>query len=372
MHAIIGGGIAGCYIGLQLLERKSAFVILERASKNSAGKQQTLQRKGINIELGSSEQHTNQREWMHLLKMLGMEDKIRPFENRDPFFIWKSQSPAELQSFFTASHKFLSQAARGMKPGEITVEELANRFLLEAKKFAGIHPFWFEIKDQDAHTYFSCLSQEGEYFYLKGGQSQILQAAMDKLRNHIKFNTPVEYVSKEKGGWLIGTPDEKIFAEKIYISSNLSASKKILWLGAPEISRYLNTARSMRCLRWFLIFKKPLKLPQTDFSGDFPGKWSFRLNDFVWLISYVDGDLVDQVKKGNLASEWINFVRRFFGSDITYEDIEEQIVADWNDAYNILLPSYFKNRPKLPKNCVITSVAKPCGQAWIEGALIRL
>jgi hypothetical protein len=369
---IIGGGIAGCYIGLQLMNVQD-FCIFE-AGTIHAGKQQTLKVKGVNIDLGSSEQHLNQVNFLHMISMLKLTSKIQKFENKDPTFLLDGFDSRWLNAFFTSSFKLISENAKTVLPGAMSVSNLCKEWLGENfGVFQRIHPFWFEICDQDAYTYFSCVQREGQYFYLKGGQQQVLMAARNLLKDHISYNSPVKVVEKNiDNSWTLFTDAARINCSKIFVTCNLSAAKKIKWIKCPEIPKYLACAKSMPCLRWFCIFKQPVVLPSKNFSGDNPGKWSFRINDFVWLISYVDGPLVAKVKQGNIVNEWIDFVNKRFGTSIKYEWVEESIAAEWEDAYNILLPSYFTARPQLPENCFITSVAKPCGQAWIEGSLIRL
>jgi hypothetical protein len=311
---------------------------------------------------------------LDLLARLGLSEKITTFPNTTPHLIYKNMKPEDCKQFFEAASSLLSETAiNSATPGSITVEQLARQVLGgEFAKYSVMHPFWFEIREQDAFTYFSCLEKEGEYFYLKGGQHQILQAAHDRLKDNIRYNSPVHKISQGSGGYEVSTVSQKMFASKIFICCNLSSAKKIKYERCPEIPRYLDCAKSLRTMRWFLVFKKPLQLPVENFSGDFPGKWSMKLNDFVWLISYVDGPLVAEVKKENLARRWIRFVREKFGADIREEDIEEQIVAEWGDAFNILTPKWWKSQHYLPPGCFVTSVAKPCGQAWIDGALLNL
>jgi monoamine oxidase len=374
MNIVIGGGVAGCYIGLQLQERGLAFIILERASEETAGKQQTLNRKGVNLELGSSEQHLNQTNFLDLLTRLGLREKIATFTNTTPYLIYKNMSPEECKRFFDAASSLLSRTAiKSATSGSITLEKLSREVLGgDWEKYSVMHPFWFEIREQDAFTYFSCLAKEGEYFYLKGGQHQILQAAHNLLKDNIRYNAPVHKISRVSGGYEVTAASERVTGSKMFICCNLSSAKKIKYERCPEIPRYLDCAKSMACVRWYCVFKKPLNLPVDNFAGDFPGKWSMKLNDFVWLISYVDGPLVAEVKKENLAKRWISFVKSRFGADIAEEDIEEQVVAEWSDAYNILTPKWWKSLHVLPPDCFVTSVAKPCGQAWIDGALLNL
>lgn len=370
---VIGSGVAGCYIGLQLKNTTKNFCILESGSSQD-GKQQTLKVKGVNIELGSSEQHLNQINFLHLLSILKLTSKIQKFENKNPTFLLDGFDSRWLDAFFTRSIESLVQMAKTALPGAQSVGDLCREHLGENfETFHRIHPFWFEICDQDAYTYFACMQKEGQYFYLKGGQEQVLTLARNFLNPHIAYNSPVKVVQKNRDkSWTLFTDAAVIQSSKIFVTCNLAAATQIKWIKCPEIPRYLSCAKSLPCLRWFCVFNRPVILPSENFSGDNPGKWSFRINDFVWLISYVDGPLVAKVKQGNIVNGWIDFVNKTFRTSIKYDWVQESIVAEWQDAYNILLPSYFTNRPQLPENCFITSVAKPCGQAWIEGSLIRL
>ena len=124
--------------------------------------------------------------------------------------------------------------------------------------------------------------------------------------------------------------------------------------------------------------------------GDFESRWSLKVSENLWLISYTDGPLSDfltKKKEKKLVNNWIKDMNNYFSVNdpswinITSKNVKNLIGGYWSDAYTVLDKKFYaiindtfygeQVRDLLPKNLVITCLPNDLGEntSWMEGHL---
>lgn len=422
-HVIIGGGLCGCYIALQLLSRGiTSFVILEEKGRYR-GKQKSIHKyaehfasEAVTLELGSSVFHSSQSKLLSLLRFLGLDDLIRYVAQGEAFYTYPGLSPREAKQKFKSLRSQLQQAAislRGEKQSHpvLTVEQLAKQLFTthEVEILKGCYPEWFEIAEMNAYSYGIQEKYMGKWMKLEGGLEQILDEATHLLEPYFRWNHPVFDVTRKgvdarekgKSKFIIDVVGEfmpKIECLKLYICCNLkSAQKNIQLRDCPNVSRYISLGQYKPSLRYYVILKRDIPVEYQIISGPSFGhsavtpqtkdswlcKFSIQITPRVWLISYPDGELVDRLIEKDLSKNllklWIEQMNHFFQLDLTIKDILHTEVAVWNDAFTVLTPGWYQSFNQDPQtvryiqdDVLITCLPNEFHQAWMEGHLFRV
>ena len=91
-HLIIGAGVAGMYIAMQLYQKGEPFTILDMTDKphtklESIKEDKTKEDSPI-LEMGASIFHTHQPKLLSLIKFFGLTDKIKPLNSSKRAFVY--------------------------------------------------------------------------------------------------------------------------------------------------------------------------------------------------------------------------------------------------------------------------------------------
>lgn len=380
-HLIIGAGIPGLYIALQLLDNgETDFVLLEKRGK-SRGKQVTqIAPDGTDIELGSSIEHTKQECFFDLLDKLEMRDKVYFTEKLSNYYVYKNLPSDEVKKRYKDYKAKVKIESKKDENKWLTLEELSMKTLTaeEFDLFSTCYCCWYEVNLENAKSFFETEEKEGKYFRLLGGQQQLITRSDQKVGDKIIFHTEVDKVSYKNGKYKVGIKgDQNYICDNLYITTNLTGAEKIIYENMDFVREYLALATKRECLRWYMILRKGINLPGY-IVGDFPGKWTLKNSDKVWLISYVDGPLAEEVNRDKFLSlKWLKAMKEIFGIEIDESDVENEVVAYWKDAYTVLKPEWYMYHEEIESkfydSLVITSVCKnPEGQGWIEGNLQKI
>ena len=410
-HVIIGGGISGCYIALQLLLRGiHDFVILE-AKGHHRGKQRSIHHyvkpsdpEAVTLELGSSVFHSRQHRLLSLLRYLDLDSQIREESSGKAYYTYPGLSSSEVKSKFNALQARLKELAIRIRNEStsyptLTVNQLVQQQFTpeEADLLRGCYPEWFEIADMNAYSYGISEKFMGKWYRLEGGLGQILDECTEILHPYLRFHQPVFDVEKrEDGSYIVDVVGEfvpKIQASHVYLCCNLkSAQRDIVFRGCPNVQRYLSMGEYKPSLRYYIILRRDIQIPYQIISGPSIGqtstltkgswvcKFSIQITPRVWLISYPDGELVDRIIQKDLSKNlldlWIQQMNLTFDLDLKMQDVKHTEVAMWNDAFSILKEGWYHSFSKDPRltHCVqdgilITCLPQMFDQAWMEGHL---
>ena len=403
---IVGGGICGSYLGLQMLEQNyTSFLILEAVGMYR-GKQKSVKvypyanKDPEIIEMGSSVFHTEQDHLLGLLHYLQLEDQIQRLDpSMKAFYTYPGLTTKDAKTLFTQLKTRLLQQAiafpKDGKPSLLTVDHLSKQLFTteEYNILSGCWPEWYEMKDQNAYSVAISEKYTGHWCKLQYGLEQILDRAADLLDEHLQWFQPVTRIEKRnETSFRVFTQGRTYQCDKLYLCSNLrSLQEDIELVGFTSLPKYLELGTYVPCMRVYIVLKRDLaaslsrptlieSLSGPPVKNGWRAKYSLQVSPRVWLISYPDGPLVeeiyDKLLSGQLVDEWIEDMNRYFNLRLTRDDIQDiPEVTMWGDAYTILNPQWYQ--PEAPKGILhdgvmVTCLPKPYHQAWMEGHLYQL
>jgi hypothetical protein len=455
---IIGGGISGLYYGYQLFKKNIPFIILEK-NYERRGKLYSLSNKlsldntlsnldNFIIELGASIIHTNQTNMMNLIKELKMEDEIEELSTKQKsfFLLDKSDNPEEdsktLKKKWKEIKKFVKSNIDKL-PDDTTIEE-AGRILLSEEEFYIFSTYWsewYEVNLQNAKVFFEQEDKEGNYCKFKNGYESLVIKLTSILKDHIYFgclvnkiklnNSPLNPYERYEVTLTHNYETYSVSENKIKNQVNIKSQPEIYIIKSNSIflatdytcaltcikyknlnplKKYLRCGFPRCCYRFYVYFKRPLNLQNNgeigSIVGEFESKWSIKINDHLWMISYVDGPLscaLNDVSPKTLIKNWIKTINKHFfknkmdiaNKPISYKDVLFYKAGFWRDAYTILDKKFYTRpwegttvsisgspdsqtygeicRNLLPDGCNVGVLPKNKGEdtAWVESVLIN-
>lgn len=389
-HLIIGGGIAGLHIALQLLDKKDTdFLILEKDDYNKSKifsiKDRVIKKDGtfedVLIEMGPSVFHDKQVELMKLLKKLNLENTFEYVNPKEKaYFVYPGMTSDEAKKKWKELKKKVFEEVTDM-----TLEEAAKSILSKEdyKLLKTCWGEWYEMKDTNLQILKKSLKEEGQYIVMKEGLSQIIERATLLVKDKIRFKHGITKVVYDGAKYTVyDSHNNKYECENIYLCANLKCAREIEFEGIPEVQEYLGLAKLKHCLRCYTYFDKPINIPYKFIMGKYLGKYSIKYSDNLWLVAYPDDKLalkLYNMPKERFIKDWIEMINKHFNLSLTYEDTLNKYCGYWEDAYCVLLPEFYKKGESLRttlinKKILITSLPKDKGEneAWMEGYLFQI
>jgi protoporphyrinogen oxidase len=389
-HLIIGGGIAGLHIALQLLDKKETdFLILEKDDYNKSKifsiKDRVIKKDGtfedVLIEMGPSVFHDKQVELIKLLKKLNLENTFEYVNPKEKaYFVYPGMTSDEAKKKWKELKKKVFEEVTDM-----TLEEAAKSILSKEdyKLLKTCWGEWYEMKDTNLQILKKSLKEEGQYIVMKDGLSQIIERATLLVKDKIRFKHGITKVVYDDAKYTVyDSHNNNYECENIYLCANLKCAREIEFEGIPEVQEYLGLAKLKHCLRCYTYFDKPINIPYKFIMGKYLGKYSIKYSDNLWLVAYPDDKLalkLYNMPKERFIKDWIEMINKHFNLSLTYEDTLNKYCGYWEDAYCVLLPEFYKKGESLRttlinKKILITSLPKDKGEneAWMEGYLFQI
>jgi protoporphyrinogen oxidase len=396
-HFIIGSGIAGLHIALQLLDKNETdFLIVEKDDFNKSKifsiKNTVLKKDGTSdnvlIEMGPSVFHDKQVELMKLLKKLDLE---HTFDYVDPkskaYFVYPGMTSEEAKKLW----KELKKKVFELTDENITLEEGAKKVLTknEYNLLKTCWGEWYEINDTNLQVLKKSLKEEGKYIVMKDGLTQIIERATSLIeassigKYKIQYNCGIKKVVYDGSIYTVYDCNDKVYTcENLYLCANLKSAREIEFEGIPEVREYLGLAKLKHCLRCYVYFDKAINIPYKFIMGKYLGKYSIKYSDNLWLVAYPDDILalkLYNMPKERFINDWIEMINREFNLSLKYEDTLNKFCGYWEDAYCVLNKDFYKKGNELrlrlkSKNILVTTLPKDNGEdaPWMEGYLFNI
>ena len=236
----------------------------------------------------------------------------------------------------------------------------------------------------NAYTYFESVKKEGEYLKLKNGLSKISEKCAELFGKNIKFASKVSnIICKQKYYITCTKPDSsesKFICDNLYLCTSLKAANEIKFESCPEIINYLSKCKYQSCLRFYIKFKKPVlnKVNWTSICGHIKSIWITKLDDYTVLGPYVDSIQADDMKKltnQQIVDNLLYDIKMYTQSSDQDLSVQTSIGAYWEDAIEILSPSFYETNQNLfhvRDTFKCTVLPKPNDQGWMNGSLYTI
>lgn len=401
-NLIIGFGIAGINIAMQLHSQNKPFTIIEAQNKNTFhGRLVTyktnVENENVHFELGASIFHTNQKNINWLIHKLNLSNEIIKYKRSDMYIIFKDKSSKEANEYFKQLEEKLKHHLlnNNNKFINYTLDEASKHILssTEYNDYKTMHYEWFEHFDKNCIIYFKSLEKEGDICSLKNGMESIINSAYTILKEHILFDHITVKISESKNKeFIINCKNQNpIYCKNLFLCTNLN--NKIKYDFQPKIQtkllKILNWCNPKECIRFYAYFNKELSGLPNYIVGDHIGKFSIKINKFVWLIAYTDDQNAikcNSIEPKELIRIWIQQMNQTFHTFFSLSDVSNYFKVFWKEAYCSLKPEFYSfinnknnnelffNQNKISDNFFTTIILKGIGEdiAWCEANLITI
>ena len=374
-NVIIGAGISGLYIGLQLLEKgENDFIILEKGSR-IGGRILTKD----NLELGASIFHSKQKNIMKLIHKLGLDKKLFELKGgSETIYCLKNKGRFD-SGYVNEKLDKMNYKLKKFMDKKLSLQELAKKVLNkdDYNFYKDMTKEWFEIKDQNAYTAFKNIEHVGKVYKMKNGLSQIIQKLYSILKSKIELNSEVKSISKNGDKFII---NDKLTCDKVYLCTNMSGANKIKW-SYIEMKKVLNLASPVSSIRVYLKFHES-DLILNNIVSNYLFKWCIVIDDKTAMVSYTDGSSATRLN--NLGEkEGVKLIlyeiSNCLKKDIDMKDVNKKYFAYWKEAFNIIksdvtINEYYNTLNSLHKHFYQTVIPLDYGlnKACIEAHLLKI
>jgi hypothetical protein len=367
MHIIIGAGIAGCYIAMQLKQRGEPYVLLDMSEKPHS-KIETTKEGDKTLEMGASIFHSKQPKLMRFLKYLKLDHLAKPLPSSGTVRVCDAPTTS-----FDDMYERVRTAALIDPTSLLTVQEVSKNVLTpdEYRQFKCGYDIWWEIKYMNAYVMFS--TPEDTYMMLEGGLKQVMKTAWSLLQpKTVQQVTSVDYRNEK---YIVQTKDNTVFeGTKLYVCVSPENLPQIQWnTFSTEMKQLYNLVDIFSSIRYYIILNEPVQTNNRYTVGNIIGHWWIQVAPHIFML-YTDGEAADQLN--SLSDQEIidTFVQQcnvLYNSNLqAASSVKRTIRGYWPTAFEVLRPEYYTTTVDVP--FVVTSIPSPEGQAWMEGHLYDL
>ena len=408
-YAIIGGGIAGLYSAIQLIEIHNVnpknITIYEKTNR-WGGRIQTETYKSYIYHCGAGRFKQNHTYLMNLIIRYGFENKIYSFDNKKEvrFFMLGDVNIIENKGI----HQIISQLLKHHTSNLHTIntfdylESLTDNTTAQIIKTAFGYDAEFDIQNADAtlSTMKNDFHINSQYYSIQGYLEQIIHAMVDELYSlgvNMLLNCPINQIIRtqhKKPKYYLLYKESISLVDTIILALDKNA---LLHINIPLLNPMrdiLNkSVSSVPLCRIYAAFPKSATTGKVWFSnirGTIVS--NTRIRQFIpydittgfCVISYTDGSTAENWNRiENNDDLSISILHEL---DILFPDIDETIPKPifikkcyWQHGCHVWNVGYHMNNiysqivhPIKNENIYICGEAYSRNQGWIEGSLISV
>jgi monoamine oxidase len=372
---IVGGGISGLYLGIELIKRRHNVTIIE-STKRLGGRIYTKHFMGYTYESGAGRFSNNHKLLLELISRYNLGDPIKiGGYSKTLGHYYKSIEDKLKRNRNTADLSKIS-----------TFEYLVELFgEVEANKFKLLYGYDGDLLLSSALCGTNILMDD-----YKSTQYYVLRDGLDKLIEHMAM----EYTSKggkivldqridtiDKGAdyYKVSGPNLSIKCNKLVLAIPPSAIQK-LYPNNPKTFSFIKYIKAVPLLRIYFLYNKPQSALKGlhKFVSDLDIRFIIPINEQIVMISYSDYKLADKWKtlyENNLEEFYRKILMEFKivtgkvlskPDDISFEYWSRGVYV-WGPKYN-----YLENYSKIIQpldGLYLSNEAYSKKQGWLEGSL---
>jgi hypothetical protein len=370
---IIGAGISGLYLGLELLKQNKKVLVIEKSNR-IGGRIYTKKFLNFTYESGAGRFSNKHVLLIQLLKNYDLYKDVIPIGSHNK----------KLDQYYKIIEKSLQTNKQDLSSIS-TLTYLNNLFGIdETKLFIQKYGYDGDIIESNAICGITMLMDDytsESYFVLLGGLERLTQKLyLDFIQKGGKLilNTNVTDIYKSSSYFRVATDETILTSKKLVLAIGPSALKSLKPLSYNF--NFINYIYSLHLLRTYFLYEKKqsvlknLKkvITQKDIRFIIP------INENIIMISYTDY---------KLAQKWYNLYKK--DSDIFTDKILQQFyestnillqkpdqlsVEFWESGVHLWKPGFdqIKNYSTIIQpldNLFLSNEAYSLHQGWVEGSL---
>ena len=385
---ILGGGISGLYLGIELLKQNREVLLLEKSSR-LGGRIYTIKHKNHTIESGAGRFSECHQMLFKLLQRYNLFDKKYPITKyADVLLSNKTKYSTNVEDYykiiFSKSKNYKNSYLANKYTYEILEEILGSKELV--KHFISIYGYTGDVMESNAIcglNILSCDYYSEQFYVLIGGLTQLIDKMKEEfiqLGGKIQLNTLIKNIYRSSDrSYLLESQSNKYLCNQLVLAITPKSIEKL----DPKTGSFgfLDYVKPVPLLRiYFYYDKKNNDLANlTKIITDLDIHYIIPINKNIIMISYTDSVL---------ANEWNNLYKE--NKDKFYQKIlteftkctglklgipDKVFMEYWGEGMYVWTPGfdYVQNYDKVinpMENLFISCEGVSKKQGWMEGALL--
>ena len=370
---IVGAGISGLYLGIELLKNGHNVTIIER-TRRLGGRIDTRKFMSYNFEAGAGRYSNNHKLLLELIDRYNLTNIKIPNGNK------------ELVQYY----KVISDSLKNIKVDlskATTWEYLIGLFgEINATKFRILYGYDGDLLLSSALCGTNILMNDyksNQYYILKGGLDTLVARMADEYKSmggQIMFRKKISTIDKGIDYYKLSGPTLDIKCHKLVLAIPPSALQKLYPNVAIKAFNFIKHITPVQLLRIYFLYNKP----QVALKGlnkhvsDLDIRFIIPINSQIIMISYSDYKLADKWKtlyENDIEKFYEKILNEFTAEtgitlakpdSISFEYWSEGVYV-WNKGFDYLA-NYSKILQPL-RGLYLSNEAYSKRQGWIEGSL---
>ncbi len=385
---ILGAGIAGLYLGIELLKRGTSVLILEKSNR-VGGRIKSIKYLDTTMESGAGRFSECHKNLFQLLKKYNLLDKKYPIEKYSQVKLIHTQSNLSnniedyYKIIFDKSKEYSDEYLSKKYTYEILLEIFGSQEVVD--HFSILYGYDGDIRLSNAIcglNMLACDYNSKQFNILLGGLEQLIHKMKEEflqLGGVLHLNTLVKDIYQSKNHFLLQCKNKEYTCNKLVLAITPMAIQKLKPLN--HYFDFLNYVQAVPLLRIYFYYNKPnsqlakLKKIITDLDIRF----IIPMNQNSIMISYSDSILADKWYKLYYENP-DGFYEKLLGefevvTGIKLEKPDKTFLEYWQEGIYVWTPNYnyIRNYDKVIqplKNLYICNEGVSKKQGWIEGSLL--
>jgi hypothetical protein len=385
---ILGGGISGLYLGIELLKQNRKVLLLEKNSR-LGGRIYTIKYENHTLESGAGRFSECHQMLFNLLKRYKLFDKKYPITKyADVLVSNKKNYSTNVEDYykliFSKSKNYKNSYLANKYTYEILEEILGSKELV--KHFVSIYGYTGDVMYSNAIcglNILSCDYYSEQFYVLIGGLTQLVDKMKDEfiqLGGKIQLDMQVENIYQSSdSSYLLEAKGNKYTCNQLVLAITPKAIEK---LKPRSVSfDFLKFVQPVPLLRiYFYYDKKNAALSNLKkLITDLDIHYIIPINQNSIMISYTDSKLADfwnSLYKENKDLFYKKILSEFTACTGVKLGIPDKVFMEyWSEGMYVWTPGFnyvenYDNVINPMENLFISNEGISKKQGWIEGALL--
>lgn len=387
---ILGGGIAGLYLGIKLLKKSKQVLILEKSNR-LGGRIKTINYLHSTLESGAGRFSECHKELFKLLKKYELFDNKYPIEKYSDVVLTNknhnlSNNIDDYYKIIFDKYKFYNDEYLSNKlTYDILIEILGSKEIVD--HFSILYGYDGDIKLSNAICGFNILScdyNSKQFYVLLNGLEQLIQKMKEEfllLGGTIKLNSLVTDIYKSnKDDFLLLSNNNKYTCNQLVLAIPPTAIHKLQPL--HEKFYFLKFITAVPLLRIYFYYNNKqtqLTTLKKKIVTDLDIRFIIPMNENVIMISYTDSHLANfwnELYYTNPKQFYEKILHEFsISTNIKLSKPDKVFMEYWKEGIHVWTPgfNYISNYQHVInpiKNLYICNEGISKKQGWIEGSLL--
>jgi monoamine oxidase len=370
---IVGAGISGLYLGIELLKNGNSVTIIER-TKRLGGRIDTRHFMGYNFEAGAGRYSNNHGLLLELIDRYGLTGIKIPSGNK------------ELVEYYKVISEDLKSPPVNLA-NITTLEYLINLFGEEvANSFRILYGYDGDLLLSSALCGTNILMDDymsKQYYILKDGLDTLINHMAGEYKSmggQIMFRKKISTIDRGKNYYKLGGPTLDIKCHKLVLAIPPSSLQKLYPNATIRQFSFIKHITPISLLRIYFLYNKP----QVSLKGlgktvsHLDVRFIIPINSQIIMVSYSDYKLADKWKslyEGDIEEFYRKILAEFTAeTGRTLSRPDSVSFEYWSEGVYVWAPGYdyLKNYSKIIQpldGLYLSNEAYSKRQGWIEGSL---